>query len=79
MLVALKTYESGRGEKGKLTWQVNQSVVSALDAAFYMTFKVRNGHFIWHAVVGRKSVYFDSVTVFEVRTSIKGGARILFA
>ena len=46
VLVALKTYESGHGEKGKLKWEVNQSVVSALDAAFYMSFKVRNGHHI---------------------------------
>lgn len=41
VLVALKTYENGRGEKGKLSWQVNQTIVQALDDAFYMSFKVK--------------------------------------
>ena len=41
VLLALKTYEQGKGDKGKLTWEVNQSVVSALDAAYYLSFKVR--------------------------------------
>ena len=40
VLVALKTYEKGRGDKGKLKWEANQSIVEALDNAFYMTFKV---------------------------------------
>ena len=40
VLVALKTYESGKGDKGKLTWEVNQTIVGALDDAFYKSFKV---------------------------------------
>lgn len=39
VLVALKTYEKGKGDKGKLKWEANQSIVEALDNAFYMTFK----------------------------------------
>ena len=41
VLLALKTYEQGKGDKGKLTWEVNQSIVSALDKAYYLSFKVR--------------------------------------
>lgn len=40
VLVALKTYEKGHGEKGHLKWEVNQTIVQALDDAFYMSFKV---------------------------------------
>jgi len=39
LLVALKTYEQGHGEKGKLTWAPDSRVVDALDAAFYLAFK----------------------------------------
>jgi 60 kDa SS-A/Ro ribonucleoprotein len=38
ILVALKTYAQGHGEKGKLTWTANQRIVDALDKAFYMAF-----------------------------------------
>lgn len=38
LLIALKTYEQGRGDKGKLTWSPVQSVVDALDEAFYLSF-----------------------------------------
>lgn len=27
ILLALKTYNNGRGDKGKLTWEVNQAIV----------------------------------------------------
>lgn len=40
VLLALKTYSNGRGDKGKLTWKVNQAIVSALNDAFYLSFKV---------------------------------------
>jgi 60 kDa SS-A/Ro ribonucleoprotein len=40
LLVALKTYEQGKGDKGKLTWDVNKDIVSALNDAFYLSFKV---------------------------------------
>ena len=40
VLVALKTYESGKGDKGKLKWEVNETIVQALDNAFYTSFKV---------------------------------------
>lgn len=40
VLVALKTYESGKGERSSKTWQVNEEIVKALDDAFYKSFKV---------------------------------------
>lgn len=39
VLIALKQYEAGHGDKGSLTWTPNQAVVSALDDAFYLAFK----------------------------------------
>lgn len=42
ILQALTTYKNGRGEKGSLKWEVNQTVVDALDGAFYRAFKVRD-------------------------------------
>jgi len=39
LLMALKVYQHGRGEKGKLTWKPVPQVVDALDAAFYMAFQ----------------------------------------
>lgn len=38
ILVALKTYAQGHGDKGKLTWDPVEAVVDALDAAFYLAF-----------------------------------------
>ena len=40
ILLALKQYQAGRGDKGKLTWTPNQAIVTALDEAFYLAFKV---------------------------------------
>ena len=42
LLQALYTYRKGSGAKGKLTWNVNENIVQALDAAFYKAFKVRS-------------------------------------
>jgi len=39
LLSALKTYAQGRGERGRQTWQPVQSIVDALDKAFYLSFK----------------------------------------
>lgn len=39
VLVALKTYAQGRGEKGSLTWTPVRSIIDALDSAFYDTFQ----------------------------------------
>jgi 60 kDa SS-A/Ro ribonucleoprotein len=39
VLVALKTYAQGQGEKGALVWKPRQKIVDALDGAFYLTFK----------------------------------------
>jgi 60 kDa SS-A/Ro ribonucleoprotein len=39
VLVALKTYASGAGVKGSLTWNPVQQIVDSLDDAFYATFK----------------------------------------
>lgn len=55
VLVALTTYKSGKGDKGKLKWEVNQSIVQALDDAFYMSFKVRNTRFLCFLFVSVKS------------------------
>ena len=42
ILLALKTYERGSGDKSKLKWEVSQLIVDALDHAFYASFKVRS-------------------------------------
>jgi 60 kDa SS-A/Ro ribonucleoprotein len=39
VLSALKTYESGHGVRGKLSWEPVRQVVDSLDGAFYKTFK----------------------------------------
>jgi 60 kDa SS-A/Ro ribonucleoprotein len=39
VLVALKIYAQGHGDKGSLTWTPEPSVTDALDAAFYLAFK----------------------------------------
>ncbi len=38
ILVAMNTYQAGRGVKGSSTWNPVQQVVDALDAAFYTSF-----------------------------------------
>lgn len=38
VLVALKTYERGKGVKGSLSWNPDRQVIDALDSAFYMSF-----------------------------------------
>jgi len=38
ILVALKTYQSGRGVKGSLSWNPVREIVDALDHAFYLSF-----------------------------------------
>ncbi len=39
ILVALKTYAQGHGEKGSLAWTPNQQIVDALNGAFYTAFQ----------------------------------------
>lgn len=39
VLAALMTYGSGKGVRGSGTWETVQSVVDALDSAFYLTFQ----------------------------------------
>lgn len=39
VLVALRTYGSGHGVRGSLTWTPNRKIVDALDDAFYKAFK----------------------------------------
>jgi 60 kDa SS-A/Ro ribonucleoprotein len=39
VLLAMKQYEQGRGDKGSLVWDPNQQIVAALDGAFYASFK----------------------------------------
>jgi 60 kDa SS-A/Ro ribonucleoprotein len=38
VLMALKVYAQGKGDKGSLAWSPSQRVLDALDAAFYTTF-----------------------------------------
>ena len=38
VLIALRTYASGRGLRGRNTWEPVQKIVDALDGAFYTTF-----------------------------------------
>lgn len=38
ILIALKQYECGHGDKGKLTWEPVSQIVDALDSAFYLAF-----------------------------------------
>jgi 60 kDa SS-A/Ro ribonucleoprotein len=40
VLLALKQYESGRGDKGSLKWKANPIITKALEDAFYLSFKV---------------------------------------
>ena len=42
ILLALKQYQAGLGDKGKLKWTPNHAIVTALDNAFYLAFKVCN-------------------------------------
>ena len=39
ILIALMTYKTGHGEKGKLTWDPNTKIIEALNNAFYKSFK----------------------------------------
>jgi 60 kDa SS-A/Ro ribonucleoprotein len=39
ILLALKTYAQGRGDKGKLVWEAVPQVIDALNAAFYTAFQ----------------------------------------
>ena len=39
ILISLKMYNSGKGEKGSLIWKPVQKIVGALDKAFYYSFK----------------------------------------
>jgi len=39
VLLALKTYSSGHGRKGSLTWSPVREVIDALDEAFYLSFQ----------------------------------------
>ncbi|XP_070532315.1 RNA-binding protein RO60-like [Ptychodera flava] len=39
VLLALRTYQSGQGDKGKMKWMANQSILDALEHAFYASFK----------------------------------------
>jgi 60 kDa SS-A/Ro ribonucleoprotein len=39
ILLALRTYAQGKGDRGGLTWEPVQAVIDALNAAFYVAFK----------------------------------------
>jgi 60 kDa SS-A/Ro ribonucleoprotein len=39
ILIAMFTYQTGHGEKGKLVWTPNEKIVSSLENAFYKSFK----------------------------------------
>ena len=46
VLVTLKTYVDGHGDRGKLKWEPKEKIVDALEKAFYYSFKV--GYFFSH-------------------------------
>jgi len=52
VLVALNTYNLGRGIKGSLTWPVNKKISNALEEAFYVAFGTveGTGKRVFHAV-----------------------------
>uniref|UniRef100_A0A2K5DDI3 RNA-binding protein RO60 n=1 Tax=Aotus nancymaae TaxID=37293 RepID=A0A2K5DDI3_AOTNA len=39
ILIALETYKTGHGLRGKLKWRPDEEILKALDTAFYKTFK----------------------------------------
>lgn len=39
LLIALKTYEQGHGDKGSLQWSPTRGVIDALDSGFYLAFE----------------------------------------
>ncbi|XP_077013387.1 RNA-binding protein RO60 [Tamandua tetradactyla] len=39
VLIALETYKTGHGLRGKLKWRPDEDILKALDTAFYKTFK----------------------------------------
>ncbi|VDH92241.1 60 kDa SS-A/Ro ribonucleoprotein [Mytilus galloprovincialis] len=39
IMIAWYQYQAGRGEKGKLSWPVNDKIVNALEGAFYKAFE----------------------------------------
>jgi len=41
VLVALKQYAAGHGERGRRKWRANARILLALDDAFYKSFKVK--------------------------------------
>ena len=49
VLLALKTYSQGRGDKGKLSWTVNNDIVNALNDAFYLSFKVSKNVYLFNS------------------------------
>jgi 60 kDa SS-A/Ro ribonucleoprotein len=52
ILIAMMTYKSGHGEKGKLTWEPHSKIVSALEQAFYKSLKYvkATGKRIFHGI-----------------------------
>ena len=52
ILIAMMTYKAGHGEKGKLTWEPHAKIVSALEQAFYKSFKYvkATGKRIFHGI-----------------------------
>ena len=42
ILLALEVYRRGEGDKGSNKWEQNKHILTALDKAFYLAFKVRN-------------------------------------
>ena len=38
LLVTLVTYKQGRGDKGRIQWVPNTTIINALDSAFYQAF-----------------------------------------
>lgn len=69
VLVSLHAYKKGKGQKGSLVWDVNENVVTALDHAFYLSFRNVepthqryclaldvSGSMSWDGIIGSESI-----------------------
>ena len=58
ILAALATYRTGRGDKGSLTWPVNQNIVDALNRAMRLSFAnvQAHGKIVAHLIDGSGSM-----------------------
>ena len=61
-LLALKTYEQGKKERGKMKWMPNIAVNEAITTAYYSSFKVGKN---WKDYFMRYTVYIGDLDVIR--------------